>query len=169
MDPGGKLYKSTDSGANWSASDTGLPGDDILALAIDQATSSTIYAATSSSGVYKTTDSGANWSAINTGLTSTDVQALAIGSVYAGTVTGGVFQSEDDGATWAALNTGLSVLDVRVIAVDTAAGPTIYAATAGGGVFEYTLGAGPVVPTFQQWVAILLALSMAGYVVWRTR
>ena len=38
------VYKSTDSGGNWSAANTGLPSVSVLALAIDPTTPSTLYA-----------------------------------------------------------------------------------------------------------------------------
>ena len=73
----------------------GPEGGRILALAIDPAAPSTIYAGTWG-GVFKSTNGGAAWSAVNTGLTNTDVYALAIDPVtpsmlYAGTWGGGVF------------------------------------------------------------------------------
>src|SRR2546425_10038928 len=65
---GGGLFKSTDGGANWSA--TGLTNIYVSALAIDPVTPTTLYAGTSyGPGVFKSTDGGASWNA--TGLTLT--------------------------------------------------------------------------------------------------
>ena len=61
-----------------------------VALAIDPATPSTLYAGTDGGGVFKSTNGGAAWSAVNIGLTNTYVDALAIdpatpSTLYAGT------------------------------------------------------------------------------------
>ena len=66
----GVVFKSTDGGQSWSGGEIGLPNDygpfyllsddDITCLAIDPATSTTVYAGTNS-GVYKTTNGGATW------------------------------------------------------------------------------------------------------------
>jgi hypothetical protein len=68
----------------------GVEVEDILALAIDPATPTTLYAVTRHAGVFKSADEGANWHAINQGLTNTEVQALAIDpatpdTIYVGT------------------------------------------------------------------------------------
>ena len=68
------LYKTTDGGKTWLATNDGLPGrtgpcpsflsttiEHIYALAIDPADSQIVYAATSE-GLYKTTDGGQSWS-----------------------------------------------------------------------------------------------------------
>jgi photosystem II stability/assembly factor-like uncharacterized protein len=63
--------------------------------------------------------------------------AVAIGS--GGIVTAGskgVFRSTDGGTTWTALADGLTNPDVRALSL---AGPKLYAATAGGGVFSIDL------------------------------
>jgi uncharacterized repeat protein (TIGR01451 family) len=99
--PGG-VFKSVDGGANWTQSSAGLsiardgqtftPG--VLALLVDPASPSTVYAATSGSGVFKSTDGGANWAPTNTGLANSSVQALAHrpggpAAILAGTLAGG--------------------------------------------------------------------------------
>jgi uncharacterized repeat protein (TIGR01451 family) len=90
------VFKSTDGGATWSASYTGLANTDVIALAIDPQTPTTLYAGTNGAGVFKSTDGGTNWSDMNIGLTNPDVYALAIDpqtptALYAGTRGGGVF------------------------------------------------------------------------------
>ncbi|HEY1239925.1 MAG TPA: hypothetical protein VGF16_05180, partial [Bryobacteraceae bacterium] len=105
------LYKSVDSGANWSPINQGL--DQIVAahasvnaLILDPDHSNILYLATSGYGVFKSFNGGATWAAFNDGLTFLDVRSLALvrhdkagrrGSVldpntlYAGTL-GGVFK-----------------------------------------------------------------------------
>jgi hypothetical protein len=147
--PGEGIFQSTNSGASWSAANTGLPADIyIKTLAIAPTTPSTVYAGTGS-GLFQSTDSGAGWSAVNIGLTDhsgnpLSVAALAINphtpsTLYAGTGSG-VFQSTNSGASWSALNIGLTdnsgnPLSVAALALDPQTPSTLYAGT-GAGVFD---------------------------------
>lgn len=85
------VFKSTDRGASWTSSVSGLPTGNVLALAIAPASPNFIYAGTDS-GVYRSTDGGGSWSPFNDGLTSLSVNALAIDPsgtfLHAGTATG---------------------------------------------------------------------------------
>jgi photosystem II stability/assembly factor-like uncharacterized protein len=83
------VYKTTNGGVSWSFSSTGLPGSPTLALAIDPATPSTLYAGTGLYGVYKSVNGGGSWSA--TGLNPNTVQALAIDPATPSTLYAGVF------------------------------------------------------------------------------
>jgi photosystem II stability/assembly factor-like uncharacterized protein len=141
--PGG-VFKSTDGGATWHQSNTGLTNPDVRALTIDPQTPDTLYAVIDGGGVFKSTDGGASWSPSNTGLTSPSVESLAIDPVtpstlYAGTNVG-VFKSTDGGASWSPSNTGLTNLTVGVAAINPATPSTLYAGTRGGGVFKSTDG-----------------------------
>jgi len=104
------VLKSTDGGATWHASDSGLPqwqikdrnhpgkwitlNVEVSALAIDPAHPETLYTATRERGVFRSTDSGKSWRPFNAGLTDLDVRALALDAtgqtLYAGTTGGGV-------------------------------------------------------------------------------
>jgi hypothetical protein len=141
---GGGVFKSTNSGSNWTAVDTGLTSTAVYTLVIDPNTPSTIYAGTIGGGVFKSTNGGSNWTAVNTGLTNTYVQSLAIGpntpsTIYAGTG-GGVFKSTNSGSNWTAMNTGLTSTTVYTLAINPNTPSTIYAGTGGGGVFKSTNG-----------------------------
>jgi photosystem II stability/assembly factor-like uncharacterized protein len=86
------LLKSTDGGKTWSTVDSGLPQNQLRALAVNPADPSTLYVGTET-GVFHSSDGGATWSEMNTGLTSKDVFALAVDPVnpnklYAGTASG---------------------------------------------------------------------------------
>jgi hypothetical protein len=77
------VYKSTDSGATWSAINQGL--DQIVAahppinaLLVDPDRPNIVYLATSGYGVFKSSDAGATWAAFNAGLTFLDVRSLAL-------------------------------------------------------------------------------------------
>src|SRR5262249_4669973 len=101
----GGVFKSTDGGASWTASDSGLPIGTfgpyaVRLLAIDPQDHSTLYAITSyatpsGASIFKTTDGGANWSELSIGLTTRDVNTWTIDrqnpkKVYVGTTGGGV-------------------------------------------------------------------------------
>ena len=133
----GGVYKSTDGGSNWTASNTGLNTSyvipEIRAMVIDPLTPSTLYVGTAVSGggdiyvgtdaggVYKSMDGGDSWTAINNGLPTFqsdgkthiyDIYTLAIdpltpSTLYAGTNIVGVYKSMDGGDSWTAINNGL--------------------------------------------------------------
>src|SRR5262249_34153994 len=117
------VFKSTDAGATWNLSSSGLPSSgifEISALVIDPQTPSTVYAGTIGTGVFKSVNGGASWSAVNNGLIGLGILALVIDPVtpstlYAGTtpVTSseplqGMFKSTNGGGSWSAINNGLS-------------------------------------------------------------
>lgn len=57
----GGVFKSTDGGANWTLSSSGLTRSFVGSLAIDPANPSTLYAGTAA-GVFKSIDAGGSWS-----------------------------------------------------------------------------------------------------------
>lgn len=60
------LFRSVDSGANWAA--YGGLNANVMKIAIDPGTPTTLYAATQSRGVFRSLDSGATWGPYNTGV-----------------------------------------------------------------------------------------------------
>lgn len=62
-----QLYKSTDQGVSWFASDANFPDEPVNALEIDPSNPTTYFAATDLA-VYVSFDAGATWSPFNTGL-----------------------------------------------------------------------------------------------------
>src|SRR5262249_9702796 len=145
------VFKSTDSGNSWSASNAGLPDQPtIVALLIDPTVTSTLYAGSlpafpGAGGIFKSTDGGANWN--DTGVPRTTfVDTLAIhpmipSTIYAGlgagifSVPGTVLQdfgalvSTNSGNTWSPLNSGFpDKTSVRALAIDSTAS-TLYAGT----------------------------------------
>lgn len=102
------------------------------------------------SDVYAATDEGlmkwdgSSWTKL-TGLPTEDITALAIdrstspGTVYVGTGEDGVFVSEDGGGTWAPFNEGLGNLSITKLAISASQPKMLYAGTAYGGVWKFTL------------------------------
>ena len=112
---GGGLFKSTDTGANWSRV-AGFPAKYVWSIA--QGGDGTLFAATTE-GLYKSTDgaTGAAWSA----LTRDDTRAVAVSGsgasalVLAGVQGVGVLRSTNGGSSFADFSGGLDSLDVRSI------------------------------------------------------
>lgn len=88
------VYRSVDSGANWTRTSVLWNLGQVTDLAIDPRTPSTLYVATFN-GVFRSTDGGANWTDWNTGLSNRSVRSLAIDCtgtrLYAITWEGGAF------------------------------------------------------------------------------
>jgi hypothetical protein len=65
---GGGIFKSTDSGGTWAATNMGLTNLYVSALVIDPENPATLYAGTFYGGIFKSTDSGGTWIAANAGM-----------------------------------------------------------------------------------------------------
>ncbi len=119
------LYKTSDGGNNWNASNNGVGAiKNFLSLAIDPVNPNNVYAGTSfavatstgPSTIYKSTDAGANWTEVNNGLPldPTDinpVRTLSISSadpnvviaglfVNSADLLGGLYVTTDGGTSW---------------------------------------------------------------------
>ena len=104
----GGVFKSTNSGGNWSAVNTGLTSITVLSLALDPATPTTLYAGTNG-GMFKSTNSGGNWGEINpAGFTRPLVFSLALDpqtptTLYAGHISAVCSKARMVGGTGARL------------------------------------------------------------------
>jgi hypothetical protein len=126
----------------------GYDGSEVVSLAIDPQTPSTLYAG-GGSGVRLSTDDGATWSAINTGFPDNAfVRSLAIDphtpstlyAFYAGTDSG-VFKSTDSGASWSAVINNGHRISANALAIDPVTPSTLYAGGWGGVVQSTDSGA----------------------------
>lgn len=147
---GSGVYKSTDSGSDWSLVFPTLNGPNDLELdPLHPQTLYVSYSGDSSKTLFKTTDGGSTWTECDTGIgtvedgTSLDVVGgLAVdplheGVVYASAGNTGVYKSSDGGAHWSSIDTGLSsVLSTSVhamlspVVVDPAHPNVLYLGTA---------------------------------------
>lgn len=161
------VFKSTNGGATWVHSSSGLPRygspassqRDVLALAINPSNPSILYAAVSAflptdvvGSVYKSTDSGATWTESSAGIAGQDVRALLIdpadasgNTIYAGTGgaganPGGVYRSTDGGVTWNSYSIGLPAFAATSLALPPRApgDPVRLFAGTNAGVWEFT-------------------------------
>jgi photosystem II stability/assembly factor-like uncharacterized protein len=125
------IFKSTDKGATWTASNTGLANLHVLTMTV--ARNGYLLAGTPV-GVYRSTDGGASWSSV--GLSSFSIQNLETGAsarVYAGTQDG-FYLSTNSGSTWAEYSTGLDDTDIRSVVY--APDGSVYCGTAHEGVYR---------------------------------
>ncbi|MCX6553131.1 MAG: hypothetical protein NTY02_19375, partial [Acidobacteria bacterium] len=175
----GGVFKSVDSGTNWTQVKPILPnssGGWLRALALAPSSPGTVYAGTTrpgnSTGVFRSTDGGTNWTGPvgSASLTSPDVVALAVAPqspnlVYAGTSFGGLFTSVDWGGTWTPANNGLTNSSVYALAIDPINANRMFAGTWGGGLFTSLDGAStwsPVAGVNLSWIsAVAVAPSDA--------
>lgn len=104
----GFVFKSTDGGATWHESDTGLGSAKITCLAIspDYASDQTVFAGTTSKGIFRSSDGGLNWVKLIPSASSLGINVIAVSedftndrTLFAAT-TKGLYKSTDGGDTW---------------------------------------------------------------------
>ncbi len=137
--------KSTDGGATWNPSDSGLSGPP-HALAIDPSDPQHVFAGGGSNFHYST-DGGASWTPATTTLAAaSSIAAAGGGLVYAlgyDPVSGSPvrpFVSLDGGDTWALADGGLPAVSPSSLAVDPTDPAILYVGTDGGGLFKTSNG-----------------------------
>jgi hypothetical protein len=145
---GGGVWKSADAGTSWTRPELQPDGGGVHGLAMDPQDSSVLYA-WNGKGLFKSPDSEASWNWVGpkSGL------ALAIdpqnpSTMYFAAGDSGVFKSTDGGTNWNTSNSGLPSAAyngtqnyrVTALAIDPRNTNTVYAGTAGFGVFRSTDG-----------------------------
>jgi hypothetical protein len=97
------VFQSINEGMTWSPRNNGLPGNRIVAMAVDPANPLKLYVSVDApgGGVFRSSDGGFNWTARPLPVPSATVAALTVlgSNVYAGWANV-MFQSADDGVTW---------------------------------------------------------------------
>jgi len=123
--PDGLLIKSTDSGATWTAINTGITCRFVFTLVPEPGSPSVVYAGTDR-GVFKTTNGGKRWVQSTGLITLFNIGTIAIdpvnhSTVYAGGLSnspqGGVFKSEDGGLNWRPINAGLATVQINGVEI----------------------------------------------------
>ncbi|MBI4430062.1 MAG: hypothetical protein HY562_13195 [Ignavibacteriales bacterium] len=131
----GGVYRSTDNGTSWTAVNSGLANLQVRSLVA----SATDLLAGTDGGVFHSANNAFTWSSLNKGLTANQtIESLALsdGNSFGAPYYGGIFLLTAKDTSWRAVNNGLTNLNVRCLAVK---GRTIFAGTAGGGVFRGTI------------------------------
>lgn len=153
----GGAFVSSDRGASWSSSNSGLEGcSAVRALAVHPsdgtlliATVSTVPSGGSCGGLFRSSDGARTWQPIGPptqAATSLAVDPTNPRVIYAGTTGGaGVFRSDDGGDSWSRLGSIPGSPNVSQIVVEPS-GKIVHAATSSG-VFDYEIvpGARPPV------------------------
>jgi photosystem II stability/assembly factor-like uncharacterized protein len=153
------VFKSTNGGASWSASNNGLPNRRVTGLAIDPRDPNTIYAAIPASsndaGLFKSTNGGASWSRTSIPSTTITTVAIALSNpniIYAGSSDSpapdfslNIFVSTNGGETWDVRHGPLNLYGefVESLVVDPQNSDTLYVYTydeMNGGPFKSTDG-----------------------------
>ena len=137
------IYKTTNTGLNWSPVNNGLTYNKVQCLSISLSNPLVLYAGTdqldaTNSGIYKTTNGGNNWTYVSTGITdSKGIQSIAIhptnpniawAAVFDGLVpsTVGVFKTTDGGANWFASSNGIDIKNILTVIVNPLNGNCLY-------------------------------------------
>jgi hypothetical protein len=143
------LYKSTDNGANWSASNGSLTAwetgngtfIDMRTALVDRSHANRIVIGTNLKGVYRSENGGATLDPVAPTLSGKTVSCLMqdlTGAFYACVDGSGIAKSTDGGANFSYVNAGLPSLNVNGLTVDMISG-NLYS-TSNFGVFTSTDG-----------------------------
>ena len=113
------VYKTTNMGANWTPSSTGITNKNILSLLINPKNPNVLYAgsslilpgSTGPSSIFKSVDGGSTWTSISNGLptgttTGNPVRCLSISTVDTSIVLAGLFQNDTTGGIFVTTNGG---------------------------------------------------------------
>ena len=121
----GRLFKSTDGGANWNDAGSGLPGS-VFGLAIDPQNPRILYAWAGT--LFKSTDGAQSWSEL---LPQANISLLLFdpqnSSTLYGASSSGVIKSTDGGAHWTGANSGLEGMGVYALALSSEDPTVLYA------------------------------------------
>ena len=126
----GRLFRSTDNGATWIRTETGLRGHGVSSiLCYNGEILAGTFTETVGAGVYRSTNDGDSWQ--QTSLTNTILNSLinAAGVIFAGTWNG-VFRSDDGGDSWQQINEGLT--DTTILCLAGSSTGAVFASTYGG-------------------------------------
>jgi photosystem II stability/assembly factor-like uncharacterized protein len=140
----GSLLRSTDTGASWIKSDSGMVVSDIHALAADL--SNTLLAGTHNGRIYRSADGGRTWQQVRSAAMGEEVECFAVDSsnrilagTYLGDSSGQVLQSTDHGLNWVPLASfHRCILSLAIGGGDTIYAGTYYGSFTNGGIYYST-------------------------------
>ncbi len=163
---GSGVYKSTNGGATFVASNSGMGSKLVVDMIMDPTNNQVIVAATNS-GIYRTTNAGTSWTQVYAGRSWDDLKQKSATSrvLYAATTDSAFFRSADFGLTWTQINNGIvlpsgvttgSGCRVAVTPADTnivylgmvANGGILYKSTDGGSTFTSVKTSSPPYLTY---------------------
>jgi photosystem II stability/assembly factor-like uncharacterized protein len=151
-----KIFKSTDSGSSWTATNnnTSLDGNSAIAMEISYQNSEKVYIATSPYGtargnIFRTTNGGTNWTNITGNLPDRYISDIVVNPfddkivyiTFYGFGSGHVFKSTDSGDSWVDKSDNLPDIPTPSVIVDPNNTNHVYVGT-DIGVFVSTTGGG---------------------------
>lgn len=123
--PGLGVMKTTDNGATWQSSNTGMDNITVGDLLFDPTNSQIIFAGTNS-GFFKSIDGGANWVKKNNGSFKDIALKPGSNTILYGTSGGQFYRSTDAGENWFLITAGVPSGARGVIAVTPADPEIVY-------------------------------------------
>jgi photosystem II stability/assembly factor-like uncharacterized protein len=144
------IYKSRDGGQTWANLSRGMSHSRVIAMAVDPAYPSTVYAGTKGDAVYKSHDGGQRWASMRAGLDDATITSVVNQFVFDPAdsqhiflaTTMGVFDTKNGGESWTKRMEGMKeVLMVVTLGMDPTRPSVLYAGTSGG-VYKSVDGAG---------------------------
>lgn len=143
---GPSTFKTTDGGASWSPSDSGLNGDRLFGIAVDPSNPLHVLAGGYAS-FDRSTDGGASWTPSTAPVfTARDivfVEGTVVAVAYEPvSMTSRPYISSDDGDSWTLADVGLPASGATTMAGDPSNASVLYAGTSGGGLFRSSDGGG---------------------------
>jgi len=146
---GGRMFLTSNGGANWTQVASADSNTDVLSLAL---VNSNVLAGTWN-GFYQSTTGGTSWTALTpTGLpvdSAISSVALISGTLYAGTK-GSIYKSSDNGTTWTEVKSGIPAA-ARITSF-VASGSAVIAGSDTNGIFITTNGG-------TSWTTIISGLT----------
>ncbi len=138
----GRLQRSTDGGATWSPSDTGLGDSQFLTLAQSPSDPEVLLLGAQGFPIFRSTNRGATWSPSHSGISpGSSVFSIVFdptdsSRVYASGTGHAVYRSLDGGLTWTPYDRGLTAATGGMLAVGGNGGVIHLAGL--GGIYELT-------------------------------
>jgi photosystem II stability/assembly factor-like uncharacterized protein len=134
------LFRSTDSGKDWSYA--GLRGQNVYSVAVSPTSTSTVWAATLT-GLRRSSDGGVTWvkqfSVYNDATTAVAVAPSSPSTLYVTTFQSGVYRSADAGSTWHRLALPGDVIAFCLV-IDPANASRVWVGTSYDGIVRTTDG-----------------------------
>ncbi|HEY2796591.1 MAG TPA: YCF48-related protein [Thermoanaerobaculia bacterium] len=123
---GGGVYKSTDAGAHWTASNEGLSVAGAIAavgvVAVDPNDPRVVIAGTAGQGIFVSLDGAGTWAPAGSGPVVAVVDSVAFSrttsTALVGTHGDGVFRSTDLGSTWSPSSAGFDASLISALVAD---------------------------------------------------
>jgi hypothetical protein len=149
----GKVYRTENSGNNWSLACQISGSPNITAIIVDPKKPNQVYLGTQNQGAYFSANRGLTFTNIVSGLptpypeiTSVAIDTTSITKIYVGTKYRGVYKRLETDTSWTAINAGLTigVTIVQTLAVSPSNPIYIYTGTQGEGIFAYTGNRAPI-------------------------